>query len=92
MSQTQQWPPNLQDMHSLLPAFGFTDIVTSNHLGAVFFANQKSLDRQVTLKVFSPSLAADDTFRRSFETSPPASATTISSESSTRGWWAACPT
>lgn len=69
MSQTQQWPPNLEDMHSLLPAFGFTDIVTSNHLGAVFFANQKSLDRQVALKVFSPSLAADETFRRSFETS-----------------------
>lgn len=56
-------------MHALLPAFEFTSMVTSNDLGAVFFANQKSLDRQVALKVFSPSLAADDTFRKAFGSS-----------------------
>lgn len=53
-------------MHSLLPAFEFTAMVTSSDFGAVFFANQKSLDRQVALKVFSPILAADADFRKAF--------------------------
>ena len=53
-------------MHSLLPAFEFTAMVTSSDFGAVFFANQKSLERQVALKVFSPLLAADADFRKAF--------------------------
>ncbi len=53
-------------MHSLLPAFEFTAMVTSSDYGAVFFANQKSLERQVALKVFSPLLAADADFLKAF--------------------------
>jgi hypothetical protein len=56
-------------MNSLLPAFEFTAMVTSSDLGAVFFANQTSLDRQVALKVFSPSLAADPAFQKAFANS-----------------------
>ena len=69
MSLHPEWPPSLEGMHSLLPAFEFTALVTSGDLGAVFFANQKSLDRQVALKVFSPKLAADPDFRKAFGSS-----------------------
>jgi hypothetical protein len=69
MSNTPEWPPSKDAMHALLPAFEFTSMVTSSDLGAVFFANQKSLDRQVAVKVFSPSLGADEAFRNAFENS-----------------------
>lgn len=69
MSQNPEWPPSQEAVHSLLPAFEFTAMVTSSDLGAVFFANQKSLDRQVALKVFSPSLAADPEFHKAFANS-----------------------
>lgn len=69
MSQTPEWPPTAEAMHSLLPAFEFTSMVTSNDLGAVFFANQKSLERQVAVKVFSPALSSDQAFREPFEAS-----------------------
>ena len=66
MSYNTEWPPSPEAMHSLLPAFEFTAMVTSSDFGAVFFANQKSLDRQVALKVFSPALAADPAFAKAF--------------------------
>lgn len=44
-------------------------MVTASDVGAVFFANQKSLDRQVAVKVFSPVLAADTAFLKAFENS-----------------------
>ena len=69
MSHTPEWPPTPEAMNSLLPAFEFTSMVTSSDLGAVFFANQTSLDRQVALKVFSPSLAADPEFQKAFANS-----------------------
>jgi serine/threonine protein kinase len=69
MSLSTEWPPSPEAMHSLLPAFEFTAMVTSSDVGAVFFANQKSLERQVALKVFSPALAADADFRKAFEKS-----------------------
>ena len=66
MSHSPEWPPTPEAMHCLLPAFEFTAKITSSDLGAVFFANQKSLDRQVALKVFSPLLSADPKFRKAF--------------------------
>ena len=69
MSQNLTWPPSPAVMQSLLPAFDFTTVVTSSDFGIVFFANQKSLDRQVALKAFSPALAAIPNFRKDFETS-----------------------
>lgn len=66
MSDTPEWPPTPEAMQSLLPAYEFTATVTSSNLGAVFFANQKSLERQVAFKVFSPALAADTVFRKAF--------------------------
>jgi serine/threonine protein kinase len=69
MSLKTEWPPSPEAMNTLLPAFEFTAKITSSDLGAVFFANQKSLDRQVALKVFSPLLAADPEFRNAFANS-----------------------
>ena len=53
-------------MNALLPAFEFTDIITSNAAGAVYFANQRSLGRQVAIKVYSPMAENGDAFRKSF--------------------------
>ena len=66
MSHSPEWPPSPEAMNHLLPAFEFTAKITSSDLGAVFFANQISLDRQVALKVFSPLLSADPEFRKAF--------------------------
>lgn len=54
-------------MDSLLPGFEFTSLVTSSELGAVYFASQRSLERQVAIKIFSPALGNDPGFRESFE-------------------------
>lgn len=56
-------------MDTLLPALEFTSMVTSNASGAVYFAKQKSLDRQVAVKIFSPQLGNEPEFRESFESS-----------------------
>ena len=69
MSYNPEWPPSMEAMHALLPAFEFTSMVTANDFGSVYFANQKSLDRQVAVKVFSPALGADAAFRNAFENS-----------------------
>lgn len=66
MSHSPEWPPSPEAMNRLLPAFEFSAQITSSDLGAVFFANQISLDRQVALKVFSPLLSADPEFRKAF--------------------------
>lgn len=69
MLETLEWPPSTEAMNALFPAFDFTSMVTTNDLGAVYFANQKSLDRQVAVKIFSPTLGADTAFRQAFENS-----------------------
>lgn len=47
----------------MLPSFDFTDLVSSGAESAIYFANQRSLDRRVAIKLFSP----DPGFRSSFE-------------------------
>ena len=41
-------------MTALLPSFEFTSLIASDEQGAVFLANQRSLDRQVASKVLAP--------------------------------------
>jgi serine/threonine protein kinase len=67
MSEEKFTAPSREAMTALLPAFEFSDIIASNDLGAVYFANQRSLDRQVAIKVFSPKLGNDAAFVKSFE-------------------------
>jgi len=54
-------------MNTLLPAFEFTEEVETAGLGALYFAYQKSLDRQVAVKIFPPALGEDAGCRQSFE-------------------------
>ena len=51
-------------MNSRLPAFEFQHILASNDRGAVYHATQKSLDRNVAVKVFAPDVASDPDFKR----------------------------
>jgi serine/threonine protein kinase len=60
-------PPTLENMNRLLPAFDFTALLASNDESAVFAATQKSLDRNVAIKLLAPQVSADSGFRRSFE-------------------------
>ncbi len=64
MSNPEFKAPSLEGMHALIPAYEFHDILASNERGAVYYATQKSLDRKVALKVFSPLVANDPSFKR----------------------------
>ena len=55
--------PSPESMNSLLPGFEFTAVVSSNAVGAVYFANQISLDRQVVIKIFAPDPERKGTIR-----------------------------
>ncbi len=59
--------PDPGAMDSLLPAFEFKALIDSHDLGAVYVANQRTLDRDVAIKVLSPQISADPGFRSSFE-------------------------
>ena len=50
----------------MLPAFEFNYLLSSNEVGAVYQAFQKSLDRQVAIKLFSPGLSRAASFHRRF--------------------------
>lgn len=67
MSQPPFTAPSLVFMNSILPAFEFSEIVQTDGLGAVYFAHQKSLDRQVAVKVFPPTLGDNPAYLQSFE-------------------------
>ncbi len=65
MSDTPFSAPSTESMNSLLPGFEFTAQVSGNAHGAVYFANQKSLERQVAIKLLSPgSLHASESKSR----------------------------
>ena len=55
--------PSVEAMNSLLPGFEFTALISSSSLGAVYFANQRSLDRQVAIKILAPELGTQDAFQ-----------------------------
>lgn len=60
-------PPTLETMNDLLPAFGFTALVASSDLSAVYAARQRSLDRDVAIKILSPEVSENPKFRQSFQ-------------------------
>lgn len=60
-------PPALETMNDLLPAFAFTALVASGDLRAVYAARQRSLDRDVAIKILSPEVSENPKFRQSFE-------------------------
>ncbi len=60
--------PDLETMNRLLPAFEFKALISSNDYGAVFMARQRSLERDVAIKILSPLVSGSSGFRKSFET------------------------
>ncbi len=59
--------PPVETMNRLLPAFSFSKLLVSNELSAVYQAKQRSLDREVAIKILSPHVSGDARFRESFE-------------------------
>lgn len=59
--------PSLEALNTLLPAFDFTALLSANDFSAVFMAQQRSLDRDVAIKLLSPQISGNPEFRQSFE-------------------------
>ena len=60
--------PSLDVLAALLPAYDFEAFIAQGGMGAVYKARQRSLDRDVAIKILPPELGADPEFRQSFET------------------------
>jgi serine/threonine protein kinase len=60
--------PALETLNSLLPAFEFKALIAANHLGAVYLAKQRSLDRDVAIKILAPHVSSEAKFVESFQT------------------------
>jgi len=61
-------PPTLEALASLLPGYDLVAFVAQGGMGAVYKARQRSLDRDVAIKILPRELGADPEFRLSFET------------------------
>jgi serine/threonine protein kinase len=61
-------PPSLEVLEQLLPAYDLIAFIAQGGMGAVYKARQRSLDRDVAIKILPRELGADPEFRRSFET------------------------
>jgi len=61
-------PPTIEEISSLLPAYDILSFIAKGGMGAVYRANQKSLDRPVAIKILPRHFGEDASFRASFET------------------------
>jgi serine/threonine protein kinase len=59
--------PGIDSLAALLPAFEFEWLIARGGMGAVFKARQRSLDRDVAIKILPRELGSDPLFRGSFE-------------------------
>lgn len=60
--------PSLERLAELLPAYEFDSFIAQGGMGAVYQARQRSLDRDVAIKILPREMGADPGFRKSFET------------------------
>ncbi|MEI6605508.1 MAG: serine/threonine-protein kinase, partial [Verrucomicrobiota bacterium] len=68
MSQPSFNAPDIEVLGGLLPAFDFECLIAKGGMGAVYKAKQRSLSRDVAIKILPPEVGNDPLFRRSFET------------------------
>ncbi|PID80455.1 protein kinase, partial [bacterium DOLZORAL124_64_63] len=61
-------PPGLEEIAALLPSYEIISFIAKGGMGAVYMARQKSLDRDVAIKVLPRHFGEDAEFRASFET------------------------
>ncbi|MEP4078218.1 protein kinase domain-containing protein [Haloferula sp.] len=60
--------PELDQLAEMLPAYDFDSFIAKGGMGAVYKATQRSLDREVAIKILPRELGADPEFRKSFQT------------------------
>jgi len=60
-------PPTIEEIGGLLPNYEIISFIAQGGMGAVYLANQKSLDRPVAIKILPRHFGEDADFRASFE-------------------------
>ena len=60
-------PPELEEIAELLPAYEILYFIAKGGMGAVYMARQRSLDRDVAIKILPRHFGEDAEFRASFE-------------------------
>lgn len=59
--------PAIEELQPLFPAYEILGFIAQGGMGAVYFANQTSLDRPVAIKILPRQFGADPQFRAGFE-------------------------
>lgn len=59
--------PDIGSIAGLLPGFEFESLIAEGGMGAVYKARQRSLDRDVAIKILPRELGCDPIFRSSFQ-------------------------
>ncbi|MDP0491262.1 MAG: protein kinase [Verrucomicrobiota bacterium JB023] len=67
MSEHSFNAPTLEELAPLFPAYSIDAFIAEGGMGAVYLGTQKSLDRQVAIKILPRELGADPSFRSAFE-------------------------
>ena len=66
-SHPQFQAPETSELCELLPAYDVTTFIAKGGMGAVYRASQKSLDRDVAIKILPREFGEDEEFRKRFE-------------------------